>query len=217
MRRLIFLFFLSFATFALQAQKDIAGSVQDSEGGPLVGATIQVVGQSNVGTTTDFDGNFELRLPGSANEILVSYVGFHSQNILIGEEETEIVVIMKPDNLLLDEVVVVGYGTQRRREVTSAITKIGAEEFNQGGVRSPLDLIQGKVAGLTITRTQGNNPNAGTAIQLRGVTSLTGSISPLILIYGIPGGSVDMLQQDEIESFDVLKDEIGRASCRESV
>jgi len=206
MRRLIFLFFLSFATFALQAQKDIAGSVQDSEGEPLVGATIQVVGQSNVGTTTDFDGNFELRLPGSANEILVSYVGFHSQNIFIGEEETEILVIMKPDNLLLDEVVVVGYGTQRRREVTSAITKIGAEEFNQGGVRSPLDLIQGKVAGLTITRTQGNNPNAGTAIQLRGVTSLTGSISPLIVIDGIPGGSLDMLQQDDIESFDVLKD-----------
>src|SRR5690625_4903224 len=113
---------------------------------------------------------------------------------------------MKPDNLLLDEVVVVGYGTHRRREVTSAITKIGAEEFNQGGVRSPLDLIQGKVAGLTITRTQGNNPNAGTAIQLRGVTVLTGSISPLIVIDGIPGGSLDMLQQDDIESLDVLKD-----------
>jgi len=206
MRRLVFLFFLSCMAFALQAQKNLSGSVEDSEGEPLIGATIQVVGQSNVGTTTDFDGHFELRLPEGSNEILVSYVGFHSQNIVIDEAETDVRIVMQPDNLILDEVVVVGYGTQRRREVTSAITKVGTEEFNQGGVRSPLDLIQGKVAGLTITRTQGNNPNSSTAIQLRGVTSLTGSISPLIVIDGIPGGNLDMLQQDDIESFDVLKD-----------
>lgn len=168
--------------FSLHAQRDIKGSVSDSDGDPLIGATIQVAGHSSVGTTTDFDGYFELRLPEDANEIIVSYVGFESQNVIVGEDDDEIQVVLYSGDLVLDEVVVVGYGTQRRREVTSAITKVGTEKFNQGGVRSPLDLIQGKVAGLTITRPEGNNPNSGTAIQLRGVTSLTGSISPLIVI-----------------------------------
>lgn len=206
MKRIVFGVLLSLMVFSLHAQRDIKGSVADSDGEPLIGATIQVAGHSSVGTTTDFDGNFELRLPEDAHEIIVSYVGFESQNVIIGEGDDEIQVVLYSGDLVLDEVVVVGYGTQRRREVTSAITKVGTEKFNQGGVRSPLDLIQGKVAGLTITRPEGNNPNSGTAIQLRGVTSLTGSISPLIVIDGVPGGSLDMLQQDDIESFDVLKD-----------
>src|SRR5690606_14668496 len=115
-------------------------------------------------------------------------------------------ISMSPDNISMQEVVVVGYGTQERREVTSAVASVKEEDFNQGGARSPLDLIQGKVAGLNITRTQGNNPNSGVAIQLRGITSLTGTRTPLIVIDGIPGGSLDLLQQDDIESFDVLKD-----------
>ncbi len=106
----------------------------------------------------------------------------------------------------LNEVVVIGYGTQRREQVTAAVATIKAEDFNQGGTRSPLDLIQGKVAGLNITRSGGNNPNSSAAIQLRGIGSLSGSSSPLIVIDGVPGGNLDLLQQDDIESFDVLKD-----------
>ena len=83
---------------------------------------------------------------------------------------------------------------------------VDTDDFNQGQVSSPVELIQGKVAGLQITRAGGNNPNGGTAIQLRGVTSITGSTSPLIVIDGIPGGNLDLLQQNDIESFDVLKD-----------
>ncbi|HVF80773.1 MAG TPA: SusC/RagA family TonB-linked outer membrane protein, partial [Flavisolibacter sp.] len=96
--------------------------------------------------------------------------------------------------------------TQRRKEVTSAVDHVGPADFNQGGARNAMDLIQGKVAGLTITRTGSSNPNSGVSIQLRGVTSLVGNLSPLIVIDGIPGGNLDLLQQDDIESFDVLKD-----------
>ena len=100
----------------------------------------------------------------------------------------------------------IGYGSQQRKAVSTAVTKVDAEDFNQGVAQSPLELINGKVAGLQITRAGGNDPNAGTSIQLRGVTSITGSTSPLIVIDGIPGGNLDLLQQNDIESFDVLKD-----------
>jgi TonB-dependent SusC/RagA subfamily outer membrane receptor len=113
---------------------------------------------------------------------------------------------MVPDIKALVVFVVIGYGTQKKAEVTSSVASVKEEDFNAGGARSPLDLIQGKVAGLNITRTQGNNPNSSAEMQLRGITSLTGSRSPLIVIDGIPGGNLDLLQQDDIESIDVLKD-----------
>src|SRR5690625_6519469 len=105
-----------------------------------------------------------------------------------------------------DVLAVTGYGTQRKIEITSAVARVTEEDCNQGGSRSPLELIQGRVAGLSITRTGGSNPNAGTARQLRGVTSIHGDQSPLIVIDGIPGGNLDLLQPTDIESFDVLKD-----------
>src|SRR5699024_1229925 len=106
----------------------------------------------------------------------------------------------------LDEVVVMGYGTQRKGEVTSAVSSVKEKDFNQGGVRNPLELVQGKVAGLNITRAQGGNPNSSTNVQLRGMSSMRGDNSPLIVIDGIPGGSLDLIKQDDIESIDVLKD-----------
>src|SRR5690606_8950941 len=105
-----------------------------------------------------------------------------------------------------NEVVVIGYGTQKKKEITSAVANVSSEDFVQTGVRSPMELIQGKVAGLNIVRTQGNNPNGPTNIQLRGLTSVKGTTQPLIVIDGIPGGNLDLLQQDDIATFDVLKD-----------
>ena len=185
-------------------QQTITGVVTSAtDSVPLTGVSVAVKGTSR-GAATDDAGRYSISA--SAGEILVfSYLGYTSQEIAVGQNIT-IDVQMQDDAESLDEVVVVGYGTQKRKEVTSAVATVRAEDFNAGGARSPMDLIQGKVAGLNITRTEGNNPNSGVAIQLRGVTSLTGSRTPLIVIDGIPGGSLDLLQQDDIESFDVLKD-----------
>src|SRR5690606_36360969 len=186
------------------AQQTIVGTVTSAvDDAPLTGVSVAVKGTSR-GAATNDAGQYSIAA--SAGEILVfSYLGYTPQEIAVGQATT-VNVRLQEDAESLEEVVVVGYGTQKRKEVTSAVATVRAEDFNAGGARSPMDLIQGKVAGLNITRTQGNNPNSGVAIQLRGVTSLTGTRSPLIVIDGIPGGSLDLLQQDDIESFDVLKD-----------
>ena len=189
---------------APDAQQTITGTVTSAtDGGPLTGVSVAVKGTSRGAATNDAG---QYTISAEAGETLVfSYLGYTPQEIVVGQAAT-INVQLEEDAESLEEVVVVGYGTQKRKEVTSAVATVRAEDFNAGGARSPMDLIQGKVAGLNITRTQGNNPNSSAAIQLRGVTSLTGDRSPLIVIDGIPGGSLDLLQQDDIESFDVLKD-----------
>ena len=182
----------------------ITGKITDSrDGAGVSGATIAVNG-TTTGATTAEDGTFSLSVPRNARNLVISSVGFTSQDIRIGNSNT-INVALQFGTKSLDEVVVVGYGTQRKREVTSATSSVPPEDFRQGGARNPLDLIQGKVPGLVITRTS-NNPNSGAAIILRGATSLQGSNSPLIVIDGIPGGNLDLLQQDDIASIDVLKD-----------
>ncbi|WP_297336234.1 SusC/RagA family TonB-linked outer membrane protein [Algoriphagus sp.] len=190
----------------IEEQEDVAvsGVVYDDTGVALPGASVIEKGTTN-GTVTDLDGSFSLTVSSSESVLVVSFIGMLTQEITVGQQ-SEFTINLEQDTKSLEEVVVIGYGTQKRREITSSVAKVNEESFNSGGVRSPLDLIQGKVAGLSITRTEGNNPNSGAAIQLRGVTSLTGNLSPLIVIDGIPGGSLDLLQQDDIASFDVLKD-----------
>jgi len=183
--------------------KKVSGTVTDSKGQTLPGIIIKVK-NDNGGTATDLDGKFTLSVKDNAT-LVFSYLGYTPQEVSVAGKSI-INVQMGESVSALKEVVVVGYGTQRREELTSAVTNVKAKDFNQGGARSPVDLIQGKVAGLTITRNGGNDPNSGASIQLRGVTSLVGSTSPLIVIDGIPGGNLDLLQQDDIESMSVLKD-----------
>tara|TARA_R110002050_G_scaffold300249_2_gene468341 strand:- start:5704 stop:8784 length:3081 start_codon:yes stop_codon:yes gene_type:complete len=182
----------------------ITGIVTDVDGVPMPGASVLEKNTTN-GVVTDFDGNFSITVTNRNAVLVISYVGFKTAEITVGSN-TSITVKLEEDTQKLDEVVLIGYGSQQRKGVSTAVVKVDAEEFNQGVVSSPLDLIQGKVAGLQITRVGGNNPNSGVSIQLRGITSLTGSTSPLIVIDGIPGGNLDLLQQNDIESFDVLKD-----------
>lgn len=170
---------------------------------PLAGVTVTVKGTSS-GTTTDANGEFSLTAPLTAKTLVLSYIGFETQEVAVGTGR--IMVGLRPSSHAMDEVVVVGYGTQKRGEVTSAISTVKASDFNQGGALNAMDLVQGKVAGLEIVRTSGDNPNSGVSIQLRSATSLTGTNSPLIIIDGIPNGNLDLLQQDDIASFDVLKD-----------
>ncbi len=159
---------------------------------------------NTAGTTTTQDGSFSITVQPNAKSLTVSSTGFATQEFRIGSGSV-INISLTSVSEALEDVVVMGYGSQKKKEVTSATASVTPEDFRQGGARNPLDLIQGKVAGLAITRTS-NNPNSGAAIILRGATSLGGSNSPLIVIDGIPGGNLDLLQQDDIAAIDVLKD-----------
>ncbi len=185
-------------------QQTITGTVvRSSDNQPVANASILIKGQTR-GTNTNDDGQFTIAAA-TGDVLIISSVGYQSKEVKVGTSSSILITLVE-ESQSLDEVVVVGYGTQKRKEVTSAVATVKADKFNMGGARSPLDLVQGKVAGLNITRASGNNPNSGVSLQLRGVTSLTGTRTPLIVIDGIPGGNLDLLQQDDIESFDVLKD-----------
>ncbi|UJH92868.1 SusC/RagA family TonB-linked outer membrane protein [Antarcticibacterium sp. 1MA-6-2] len=192
----------SLVAFTYQQEIRVTGTVVDADGLPLPGVAVLQEGTDN-GTLTDFDGVYTIDVP--AQSVLVfSFVGLKTVKRVITEAGT-VDVQMQNDQESLDEVVVVGYGTQTRRAVSTAVAQVSEEEFNQGVATNAMDLIQGKVAGLAVTRPGGNNPNGGTSIQLRGVTSITGNRDPLIVIDGIPGGNLDLVQQNDIESFSVLK------------
>ena len=197
-----FVWILSLGLFAQGTT--VRGIVSDVNGEPLIGVTLLVQGTTN-GTVTNIDGEYTLNNVPSSGVLEVSYVGMQSQNVQVNGR-TIINISLTEDSEMLEEVVVVGYGTMDRREVTSSIETITAADFNQGGTRNAMDLIQGKVAGLNMTRVNGSNPNSGMDIQLRGIASLSGTRSPLVVIDGIPGGSLDLLQPDDIESFNILKD-----------
>ena len=189
---------------AAQQQNTVTGRVTDYSGMGLPGATVLVKG-TTIGTITDPNGNYSLSNVTPQSVLAFTFVGMISQEVIVGNQRI-INITMQEETIGIEEIVAIGYGTLKRREVTSSVETIREEDFNAGGTLNPLDLIQGKVAGLNITRTQGSNPNAGVSIQLRGVTSLTGTRTPLIVVDGIPGGNLDLIQQDDIESFNVLKD-----------
>lgn len=193
-------------------KKVITGIVVDEKSQPIPG--VGVKSASNKSTVTDATGKFSIEAASPTELITFSYIGYTSQSRAAGDGNAPLSIKMVPDEgVNLDDVVVVGvgYGTLKQKEVTSAVSHIDTAQFRQSGSRSPLDLIQGKVAGLNITRASGSNPNSSPNVQLRGVVSVTGSASPLYVIDGIPGGNPDLLQQDDILSVDVLKDGSGAA------
>lgn len=183
-------------------QKAISGKVVDSKGESIIGANIMEKGTTN-GTITDFDGNFNLNV--AANAVLqISYIGYKTQEIPVSQLKAGAVITLKEDTEVMDEVVVIGYGTQRKGDVTSAISSVKAEDFTVGKVGDAADLIKGKVAGLSIAKGSGD-PNATSSIRLRGVISVNGSTTPLILIDGVEG-DLSTVAPENIESIDVLKD-----------
>ncbi|WP_247651898.1 SusC/RagA family TonB-linked outer membrane protein [Chitinophaga eiseniae] len=190
--------------FASSQSSTVTGKVMDgSDQSVIPGVSVQVK-NTNTGTVTKADGTFSLQAP--ENSVLIfSFVGYQPQEVPASKGAPMLIKLTAAVKSLQD-IVVVGYGTQKRNEVTTSVATVKPESFNQGGSRSPMDLIQGKVAGLSVTRTQGNNPNSGASIQIRGISSISGNMNPLIVIDGIPGGNLDLLQQDDIASFDVLKD-----------
>ena len=184
-------------------QRTINGTVTDFDTGEaLIGANIRIVGTSS-GTITDFDGSYELALPAGSTTLEVSYTGYNTQTIEVGTS-SQVNVALKP-GALLEEIVVVGYGTQKTKEVTSAITSVKSEEFNKGNVTNPTQLLQGKVAGLVVTQPN-SDPNGDLGIALRGISSVSGSTQPLIIIDGVLGADLKSVDPSDIETMDVLKD-----------
>jgi len=193
-------------------QKAVTGIVVDEDAQPVPG--VGVKSASGKGTVTDAAGKFSIAVTGPAEVLTFTYIGYTTITRPAGSGNAPLSIRLVPaegETLQNVTIVGVGYGTLDKKEVTSSVAHIDTAEFRQSGARSPLDLIQGKVAGLNLTRTGGSNPNSSPSVQLRGVVSVTGSASPLYVIDGIPGGNPDLLQQDDILSVDVLKDGSGAA------
>lgn len=194
-------FFLCWATVGWGQNLSVKGSVSDTKGEPIIGASVVVKGNTTQGTITDLDGQFTLNVP-SNSTLVISYIGYVTQEV---PAKGTVKVTLKEDNEMLDEVVVIGYGTQRKGDVTSAISSVKSDNFVKGAVKDVGQLIQGKVAGLAITNPNGD-PAGETQIRLRGTNTIGGAnTAPLVLIDGIPG-SLSTVAPEDVESVDVLKD-----------
>jgi TonB-dependent starch-binding outer membrane protein SusC len=190
--------------FNLNAQEiKVSGTVTDSETGEtLIGVNVTAVTNKSMGTVTDIDGKYSLSVPDTVKALSFSFVGYTTQEI---EITSNVINVKLAPGQQLTEVVVVGYGTQKTREVTSAVSSVKAEDFNQGNISDPIQLIQGKVAGLSIAKA-GSDPNGDFNIRLRGLSTFGSNTEPLIVIDGIPGANMKSIDPQDIVSIDVLKD-----------
>ncbi len=197
------LMLMAVVVFALDvsAQTTISGHVKDDTGEGVIGATIMEKGTSN-GTVTDLDGNFKLECKAGVT-LVVTYIGFNPQEVTAKDG---LDITLSEDVAQLNEVVVVGYGSMAKKEISSSVVQISKDQFNQGAASDPMALIAGKVSGLNVSATAEANPNAMTDFQVRGAGSLTASNGPLIVIDGIAGGDLRNIATQDVESITVLKD-----------
>lgn len=200
---------LLFCLGAQAQQVSVRGHVKDATGEPVIGASIIVKGTVN-GTITDFDGNFTLNVPQNAL-LSVSYLGYKPEEV---KAASSVVITLQDDSQLLNDVVVIGYGSVKKSDLSGSVVAIKAEEMNRGAVTSPQELIQGKVPGLFVAPGDGS-PGAGATIRIRGGASLNASNDPLIVIDGIPTSNdaapgtpnaLATINPNDIETFTVLKD-----------
>ena len=196
-----------------QEGKKITGHVVDDTNEPLIGASILVVGTST-GVITDLDGNFNIIVPSGATALQISYVGYETVTVPVPSGNT-VNVKMKSDAQMLSDVVVIGYGTQRKSDLTGSVSNVSSKDFNSGLISSPEQLINGKVSGVQIMSNSGS-PTAGSTIRIRGGASLNASNDPLIVLDGVPleaggisgntGNFLSMINPSDIESMTILKD-----------
>ncbi len=181
-------------------QKTVKGTVFDENGEPMIGVSVVAKGTTN-GTVTDFDGNFSLSM-GGAKQIEVSYIGYKTQ--VLTASNSKMSITLQPDNKLLDEVVVIGYGAVKKRDLTGAVVSVKSDDITLNPGNNPMQALQGKVAGLDITKESGQ---AGSSVkmQLRGTRSFTADGDPTFIIDGMPGDYAT-LNPNDIESIEVLKD-----------
>ena len=191
--RLLMMLAVMFIALDVSAQATINGQVKDETGDGVIGASVVEKGTSN-GTVTDFDGNFSLKCKPGAT-LVFTYIGFNPQEL---PAKNGMEVTLKEDVAQLNEVVVVGYGSMAKKEISSSVVQINKDQFNQGAASDPMALIAGKVAGLNVAATADANPNAMTDIQVRGAGSLTASNGPLVVIDGIAGGDLRNIATQDV-------------------
>ncbi len=184
-------------------QRTVTGLVSSAEEGPIPGVNIIIQG-TVTGAVSDVDGNYTINVPGPDAVLVFSSIGYATQSVTVGDQTT-INVMLLADVTSLDEIVVIGYGTQKKKELTSAVSNVKSDEFVQGNVNNPAQLIQGKVAGLSITKA-GASFAEDYKIRLRGMSTIGANTEPLVVIDGVIGGSLDNVDPNDIESIDVLKD-----------
>lgn len=184
--------------------KNVSGTVLDNSGQPVIGASIVVVGQSKLGTVTDIDGKFSIAIPATSKKIEVSYIGMVSQ-VIEAKAGAPMKIIMKDNMKDLDEVVVIGYGVVKKRDLTGSMTSIKSEDIVATPTTNALESLQGKVAGLDMTKSSGQT-GSGLSFSIRGNRSLNASNTPLIIVDGIPYGTDIDINPNIIESMEILKD-----------
>jgi TonB-linked outer membrane protein, SusC/RagA family len=202
MRAMLFLLFVAMGINLSAQTITLTGNVKDTTGEPVIGASILEKGTAN-GTITDFDGNFKLTVGANAT-VVVSYIGMTPQEIS-ANGKTRLDVTLKEDATALEEVVVIGYGTVKRKDLTGSVASVGSEAIAAVPVSSAVEAISGKLAGVQITTTEGS-PDAEMKIRVRGGGSITGDNTPLFIVDGFPVESISDIATSEIESIDVLKD-----------
>ena len=198
---LVFLFLLCLFPLGAMAQSAVKGTVNDDSGEPIIGASVVEKGTTN-GTVTDFDGNFSLNVKSGAT-LVVSYIGYTTQEIAVNGQST-INVTLKEDNALLDEVVVVGYGVQKKKLVTGATVQVKGDDIAKLNTTNALEAMQSSTPGVQITQSS-SQPGKGYKVYIRGMGTI-GDSSPLYVIDGVAGGSLDGINPNDIESIDILKD-----------
>ena len=182
----------------------VSGTVVDATSGePMIGVNVIEKGTVN-GVTTDNDGKFTLTVRSKESLLVFSFIGYSTKEIIANQPTIN--VRLSEDVTVLENVVVIGYGTSTKKEITGSISSVKSENFKSGNVNDPLQLLQGQVAGLNIVRPDGGNPNSEFQMQLRGVTTMAGGAQPLVVIDGVIGGDLSSISPDNISSIDVLKD-----------
>ena len=205
----LYLLFLLFPLQLFAQQIQVNGNVQDVKGEPIIGANILIKGTAT-GTITDLDGNFQLTADADAL-LVISFIGYQTQEL---PAQPVMNITLRDDSKQLEEVVVIGYGSVKKNDLSGSVVAIKAEDMNKGAVTSPQELIQGKVPGLYVSAGDGQ-PGAGSSIRIRGGASLNASNDPLIVIDGIPvandaapgtPNALATINPNDIETFTVLKD-----------
>ena len=195
-----------FAAFGgtMSAMADIVakGTVLDNTGDYLIGATVMVKGKAGVGTATDIDGNFSLSVP-EKSTLFISYIGYDTRELPAATDMGEI--ILQPNNNSLDEVVVIGYGAVKRKDLTTAVSTVGEDALANRPIVSAAQAIQGKAPGVAVQMPTGA-PGSGMTVRVRGTSSFNGSNEPLYVVDGVPVDNINFLSPSDIENMQILKD-----------
>ncbi|MBQ6291679.1 MAG: TonB-dependent receptor plug domain-containing protein, partial [Bacteroidales bacterium] len=191
----------------LNAQNRITGTVKDANGEPIIAASVLVKGSSTNGTTTDVNGAYSLSVP--ANAVLVaSCIGYADQEIAVGRGQTTVDFVLSEDNMFLEETVVIGYGTQKKSDVTGSVASVDSETMTKRAPTSIAQGLQGAAAGVVITQSSGD-PTGGANIRIRGVATMNGDTNPLWVVDGVQYGTssnLTWLDPMDVEHVEILKD-----------